>query len=40
VAVIALFVLIEKVAPRGAQVGRVAGVGLVAWGAWLVASGL
>jgi predicted metal-binding membrane protein len=37
VAAIAVFVLIEKVVPRGAQIGRMAGLGLIAWGAWLLA---
>ncbi|MGH3089900.1 MAG: DUF2182 domain-containing protein [Rubrobacteraceae bacterium] len=40
VAVIAGFVLLEKVAPAGHRVGRVAGVILIGWGAWAVASGL
>jgi predicted metal-binding membrane protein len=40
VAAIAVLVLIEKVAPRGAQVGEIVGVGLVLWGAWLVGYGL
>ena len=38
VAVLALFVLLEKVAPRGAQLGRLAGVALIVWGAWLLAA--
>lgn len=37
VAAIAGFVLLEKVAPAGHQVGRVAGVMLVGWGVWMVA---
>jgi predicted metal-binding membrane protein len=40
VAVIALFVLVEKVAPRGAQLGRVAGGVLFVWGGWLLTRGL
>jgi len=40
VAAIALFVLVEKVTPRGVQVGRVAGAGLIVWGAWLVGGSL
>ena len=37
VAAIAVLVLIEKVTPPGVQIGKVAGVGLILWGAWLVA---
>jgi len=37
VAAITAFVLIEKVAPKGLWVGRVAGVLLIGWGGWLVA---
>jgi predicted metal-binding membrane protein len=36
VAVIAGFVLVEKLIPGGRTLGRVAGVVLVGWGAWLV----
>ena len=36
VAVIAGFVLIEKLVPRGQWLGRAAGVGLVAWGLWVI----
>lgn len=36
IAVITLFVLIEKVVPRGLLVGRIAGFVLVGWGAWLL----
>ena len=36
-AAITVFVLLEKVAPKGDIVGRVGGVGMVAWGIWLVA---
>jgi len=36
VAVIAGFVLLEKLVPGGRTLGRVAGVVLVGWGAWLV----
>lgn len=39
VAVIAIFVLIEKLAPHGARVGRLAGIALVVWGAWVLAAG-
>ena len=37
VAAIAGFILLEKVAPGGDRLGRVAGVVLVGWGAWMVA---
>jgi predicted metal-binding membrane protein len=37
VAVIAAFVLIEKVAPRGQWVSRAAGLLLVGWGVWMAA---
>jgi predicted metal-binding membrane protein len=40
VAVIAGFVLIEKVAPRGELVGRVGGILLIVWGIWLLFSTL
>ncbi len=40
VAAIAGFVLIEKAAPWGDRFGRVAGVALVGWGAWMVAGAL
>lgn len=36
VAVIAGFVLIEKLVPRGQWLGRAAGVGLVVWGLWVI----
>lgn len=36
VAVIAAFVLVEKLVPWGDKLGRVAGVVLVVWGVWLV----
>src|SRR2546422_362605 len=35
IAIIALFVLLEKVVPQGLFVGKVAGVLLVAWGVWM-----
>ena len=35
IAIIALFVLLEKVVPEGLVVGKVAGVLLVAWGVWM-----
>jgi len=37
VAVIAVFVLVEKAAPHGEIVGRIAGALLAAWGLWLLA---
>jgi predicted metal-binding membrane protein len=37
VAAIAGFILLEKVAPAGDRLGRVAGVVLVGWGVWVVA---
>jgi len=40
VAAIAGFVLLEKVLPAGHWVGRVAGVMLVGWGAWVLAGAL
>ena len=33
-AVVALYILAEKVTPAGHSVGRVVGVGLIGWGAW------
>ena len=39
VAAIAAFVFIEKVAPRGEIIGRIAGVVLVAAGVWMIAEG-
>jgi predicted metal-binding membrane protein len=36
VAAITLFVLVEKLAPRGAQLGKVAGAALFTWGGWLL----
>jgi predicted metal-binding membrane protein len=37
VAVIAVFVLVEKLAPEGARLGRFAGAALIAWGGFLLA---
>ena len=37
VAIIAAFVLLEKVAPRGEWVARAAGVFFAVWGVWLIA---
>jgi predicted metal-binding membrane protein len=39
IAVLAGFVLVEKVAPAGQWVSRVTGVLLVGWGAWMMVSG-
>ncbi|MBK0399779.1 DUF2182 domain-containing protein [Limibaculum sp. M0105] len=33
---IALYVLIEKLAPAGDRVGNIAGVALIGWGGWLI----
>lgn len=38
VGAIAVFVLVEKLARRGARIGRIAGLLLAAWGLWIVAS--
>jgi predicted metal-binding membrane protein len=40
VSIIAAFVLIEKIAPQGEWVGRVAGILLVGWGTWILAGAL
>ncbi len=37
VAAIAAFILLEKVAPAGDRLGRVAGVVLAGWGVWMIA---
>jgi predicted metal-binding membrane protein len=36
IAIIAVLVLIEKVAPRGLALGKCAGVLLAVWGVWLM----
>ena len=36
VAVIAAFVLFEKILPAGHGLGRLAGITLLAWGVWLL----
>jgi len=36
VATIAGFVLLEKLVPGGARLGRAAGVFLILWGVWLL----
>lgn len=38
IAGIALFVLVEKLAPAGNWIGKAAGLGLIGWGGWLLAS--
>lgn len=40
VAAIAMFVLVEKLAPQGHVVSRVAGVALIAWGGWVTLRGI
>jgi predicted metal-binding membrane protein len=40
VAAITVFVLVEKIAPRGLWLGRIAGLGFAAWGASLIGSRL
>ena len=40
IAVIAAFVLLEKIVPRGEWVSRAAGVILLGWGAWNIAVGV
>ncbi len=39
VAILSIVVLAEKTLPRGEMLGRVLGVALVGWGAWLIAGG-
>jgi predicted metal-binding membrane protein len=36
IAALAIFVLIEKIAPTGPWVGRITGILLVAWGIWMI----
>ncbi|MBK5205923.1 MAG: DUF2182 domain-containing protein [Polaromonas sp.] len=36
VAAIAVFVLVEKIAPQELHVARIAGLGLIAWGGWML----
>lgn len=40
VAAIAAFVLVEKIAPQELHVARIAGLGLMAWGIWLLLDGI
>jgi predicted metal-binding membrane protein len=39
VAIISVFVLLEKAMPKGEWVGRIAGVLLTVWGVWVIARG-
>ena len=39
IAALSVFVLLEKVSPRGLLVARIAGVVLMGFGAWLALSG-
>lgn len=36
IAVLTLFVLAEKILPAGHVVGRISGIGMIAWGVWLI----
>jgi predicted metal-binding membrane protein len=36
IGIIAGFVLVEKLAPKGLWIGRIAGAGLVIWGGWMM----
>ena len=36
IVIIAVFVLVEKIAPRGLWIGKIAGALLAAWGAWMI----
>ena len=40
IAAITIFVLAEKVVPAGRALSRIAGLGFLAWGAWLLTDGL
>ncbi len=40
IAALAAFVLVEKVVPAGNWVGRIAGLGLLVWGLWLLAGSI
>jgi predicted metal-binding membrane protein len=40
VAAIAVFVLVEKLAPQGVRAGRIAGLALILWGGWTSVRGL
>jgi predicted metal-binding membrane protein len=38
IAIITALVIIEKIAPRGLLLGKIAGVLFVAWGVWMIAA--
>jgi predicted metal-binding membrane protein len=38
IALISILVLLEKFAPRGLLIGKLAGLVLTAWGVWMIAS--
>src|SRR5712692_10396037 len=38
VAILAIFVLVEKAAPRGLWIGKIAGALLAAWGVWMLST--
>jgi predicted metal-binding membrane protein len=40
IAIVAAYILVEKIAPAGHWIGRVAGLALIGWGAWLVVGAL
>ena len=40
IAAIAIFVLAEKIVPAGRAISRIAGLGFLAWGAWLLKDAL
>jgi len=40
VAVVAAFALVEKLAPQGLRVARIAGLGLITWGGWMLLDGI
>jgi predicted metal-binding membrane protein len=40
VAVLAGFVLLEKLVPRGDWIGRVGGLAMVRWGVWVISGGV
>ena len=40
VAILAIFVLVEKAAPKGLWIGKIAGALLAAWGVWMLTAAL
>ena len=38
IAALAVFVLLEKVVPAGRPLGRLAGLGMIGWGGWMLAT--